>query len=459
MTTGRTLIKGGHIVTMDDALGDLEQGDILIEGSKIVAVSASIDEPADEVVDASGQILIPGLVDTHIHLWEMPMRGFSHLFHHSTQYFTHIYPRRGVFGADDVYAGVYAGALELISNGTTTVLDYCHCVNSVPHGTSAVAGLRDAGIRGIHGHAVGIRSPILGDVPADRRFEEADRVRDEVVQDDGEGLLSMMIALSERQLGADIDLFAREVEFARKRDMRMTLHSIQDLHMTALHDAGLLGSDFLPVHGTQMNRHELDVMAKLNVPLSFTPSCEYKRDLAAMLGWAVERDIQLSWGVDVPTFVDPDLFAQMKLVVQMQQHYDALEDKISGFAPRRRPTLSARDVLKAGTLGGARAVGLDARIGSLAPGKEADIVFLGLPFAGASQGDVCAHILYQSGARDVESVMIAGKFRKRDREMLDVDRERVRAMVNAARERVMARAFEPKPEWKIPPYDWRHLSK
>jgi cytosine/adenosine deaminase-related metal-dependent hydrolase len=458
MTAARTLIKGGHIVTMDDALGDFGRGDVLIEGKKIAAVGALIDERADETIDASGQILIPGLIDTHIHLWELPMRGISHLFHHNTQYATHIHPRRGVFGPDDVYAGVYAGALELISNGTTTVLDFCHCINSVPHGEQAVAGLRDAGIRGIHGHAVGYRSPLVEHASDQQRFDEADRIRQEVVQDDGNGLLSMMIALSDRQLGAELDLYAREVDFARKREMRMTMHSIQDLHITAMNNAGLLGSDCLTVHGTQLNRQELDVLARLEMPLSFTPSCEYKRDLAAMLGWAIERGIQLSWGVDVPAYVDPDLFAQMRLVTEMQQHHDAVEDKACGFMPRRKPTLSARDVLKAGTSGGAKSIGLEAKIGSLTPGKEADIVFLGLPLAGGSVGDICSHIIFQSGSRDVESVMIAGTFRKRNKQMLNVDVERVRAMVEQARQRVMSRSFTPRPEWNGAMPDWRNIA-
>lgn len=451
--TKRTLIKGGSVVTMDATLGELLQGDVLVEGKKIVAVKDRIDEPADEVVDAKGMIVMPGLIDTHIHLWQLPLRNFSHLYHHSTQYFSHAYPRRIVFGPEDVYGGVYAGALELISNGTTTVLDFCHCVNSLPHGESAVAGLRDSGIRGVHGHSIS-RPPKLGHSHEDK-LADAERVRSDVVGNDSDGLLSMMLALSERQMGAEMEEYRREFDFARKRGMRITGHAIQELQVTALNKANLLGSDLLLVHATQMTRQELDLLKKNDMSISFTPSVEFKRDSCAMLGWAIERNIQLTWGVDVPTYVDPDLFSQMRIVMTMQLHKDALEDSSSHMSHRRVPTLSAEQTLYAGTLGGAKALGLDDRIGSLTPGKEADIVILDQPFAGTTAGSLASHIIFQSGSRDVDAVMIAGKFRKRGRQMLDVDRDHVRKLVADVQTRVMAQPFTPHFEWSMPPADWR----
>ncbi|MEC7762644.1 MAG: amidohydrolase family protein [Pseudomonadota bacterium] len=454
MAGKRILFKGAHLVTMDDTLGDFEVGDVLIEGREIAAVAAQIDEPVDEVVDATDQIIIPGLIDTHIHMWEMPLRGMSHTINHPVQYFSYVYPRRGVFEAEDVYVGVYACGLELISNGTTTVLDFCHCVNTRPHAEQAVKGLRDSGIRGVHGHSIGVRSPLVEFASDDQRFADAERVREEVVQDDGDGLLSMMIGLSERQHGADMELFKREIDFARHHNMRMTLHSLQELHVTALHQAGLLGSDMLPVHCTQASREELDIMAKFEVPISFAVACGFKREASTMIRWAAERGVQLTWSCDVATLHDPNLFAQMKLVYDMEQHYDAIEDRMNAMTPRSTPTLSARDVLRGGTIGAAKAIGMEHRIGSITPGKQADLVIMDLPLAGPSLGDVCNHILLQSGARDVNSVLIAGEFRKRDGEMLNIDRARVRRMVAEVRERVLARPFTPKAEWPFPPHNW-----
>lgn len=458
MAGRRTLIKDGIVVSMDDTIGDLRKGDILVEGTKIKRVEPSIDEHADEVIDASNMIVMPGLIDTHIHLWQMPLRGFSNWYQHSTQYMSHIYPRRAQFTAEDVYAGVYAGALEAISNGTTTVLDFCHCINSLPHGERAVDALRDAGIRGVHGHSFS-RSPFIQRASYQERFADADRVRQDVVGNDNGGLLTMMIALDERQHGVDLQTFKDEIEYARKRGMLMTMHSNYELHMTVFNQHGLLGPDMMPCHGIQMTRAELDLLAGHNMPLSFCPTCEYKRDACIMLGEAAERNVRLVWGVDVPTLIDPDLFAQMNLVVQMQQHLDAMEDKIAGRGPRRQSRLSSRQVLKGGTIDGAKSVGLGDRIGSLTPGKEADILLLQLPFAGTVTGDLPGHILYQSGARDVDTVMIAGKLMKRNGKMLTVDREHVRKLVSDTLTRVMGLPFEPRLEWSLPHADWRSLAQ
>ena len=451
MAGHRTLIKGGRIATMDDALGEFE-GDLLIEGSIIRAVAAAIDEPADEIIDARDMIVIPGLVDTHTHVWETPFRGLQE------EYFIGVYPRRVLFTPEDVYAGVYAGALEFIANGTTTVVDFCHVINSLPHAIQAVAALRDAGIRGVHCHSFS-RSPRAPAASHEQLFEEAEWVREDIVQNDNGGLLSMMIGVSERQHGVEIPTFAREFDFARQHGLRIQCHMIREKHLTAFHRAGFLGPDFMPVHGTSFSKAELDLMRDHQMALSFNPYCEYRRDLCAMLGQALERGIPVAWGVDVPCSFEPDLFKQMQLVVQMQAHYDAVEDKVSGRTTRRKPTLGAYDAFKAGTQVGAKTIGLGDKTGSLTPGKEADVVLMRLPYAGLCGSDVATHLMYQSGARDVDTVFIAGKLRKRGGQMVDVDQARVRHLVREARDNVMARPFEPGIEWKLPGATWAHIEE
>jgi 5-methylthioadenosine/S-adenosylhomocysteine deaminase len=142
----RLLLRGGHVLTMDPALGDLPKGDVLIDGDAIATVAPQIDADA-EVLDASGKIVIPGFVDTHRHTWEAAIRGCAP---NATldDYFVEVLDTFApVYRPEDVYASNLAGALECLNAGITTLVDWSHINNTPEHPDAAIRGLQEAGIR------------------------------------------------------------------------------------------------------------------------------------------------------------------------------------------------------------------------------------------------------------------------------------------------------------------------
>src|SRR5262245_27279793 len=154
----RLVIRGGVVLTMDDRLGDFEKADVLIEGSKIVAVGRGIAAPGAETVDASSMIVVPGFVDSHRHLWQSALR---HILPNGR--IDPDYPRdisgtaRTAYRPEDVRVGNLLGAWGAISAGVTTVLDWSHVSNSPEHSDAAIQGLREAGIRAVYAYGPGGR--------------------------------------------------------------------------------------------------------------------------------------------------------------------------------------------------------------------------------------------------------------------------------------------------------------
>ncbi len=219
----RLLLRGGHVLTMDPALGDLPKGDVLIDGDAIATVAPQIDADA-EVLDASGKIVIPGFVDTHRHTWEAAIRGCAP---NATldDYFVEVLDTFApVYRPEDVYASNLAGALECLNAGITTLVDWSHINNTPEHPDAAIRGLQEAGIRAQY--AYGSANTSLADywyeskiaIPAD----DVRRVRETYFSSDG-GLLTM--ALATRGPGFCIDDVVRaEWGLARELGIPITVH-------------------------------------------------------------------------------------------------------------------------------------------------------------------------------------------------------------------------------------------
>ncbi len=169
----RTLITGAYVVTMDEELGEIADGQILIEDEAIAAVGTDLGVTDAELVDASGSIVVPGFVDTHRHTWQTCFRGVCADWT-LRDYFRGVRQRISPnCAAEDVYAGNWVGALEALDAGVTTILDFSHCMNTPEHADAALAGLRDAGIRAMFGYgyfpAPTAETPFGEHADADRR--------------------------------------------------------------------------------------------------------------------------------------------------------------------------------------------------------------------------------------------------------------------------------------------------
>jgi cytosine/adenosine deaminase-related metal-dependent hydrolase len=193
-------------------------------------------------------------------------------------------------------------------------------------------------------------------------------------------------------------------------------------YVTELADAGLLGPDMLIIHANSLTDEELDLLAEAGAAIAAEPENELQAGLGfPMIGRAMERGVQTSLGVDTVMGYRGDLFTQMRFALQAERHRRGEEMTRKGLLPRSNE-VNARDVLELATLGGARAVNLDAEVGSLTPGKQADLVLIRTDRLGlAPVNDPVKTVGSQANAADVDTVFVAGELAKRDGQLLNVD--------------------------------------
>ena len=146
----RTLIRNATVVSVDPAIGELEGADILIEDERIAAVGRALKADAAESIDASGMIAIPGLVNAHIHTWEIPLRGIGADWVSRRDYHGNMHRNLAMrYTAEDVRLANLVGALNQINGGTTTLLDWCHVVRDAEMTDAAIEGLEESGVRAV----------------------------------------------------------------------------------------------------------------------------------------------------------------------------------------------------------------------------------------------------------------------------------------------------------------------
>ena len=387
----RTLLHGGEVLIGDPAEGRVEAADLLVEDGRIAEIGSVLEVDA-EVIDASGRLIVPGFVDTHRHVWQTAMRGICADWT-LLDYFLGIRVNTAaVYGADDVYAGNYVGALEALDAGVTCVLDFSHCLSSPDHSDEAVRGLREAGIRGTFAYGmypVPLAEPVFAGV--EERAADARRVREAHFSSDDE-LLRMGVALTELGL-VPWETTLAEVALAGELDALLTAHigtvwSDRRRPEVALLDAaGLLGRRQVHVHCNACSGRELDLLANAGASVSVTPETELQMGMGfPVTQRLLERGMTPSIGCDIVSNNRGDLFTQMRLGLACERARTNETELRAGVMPETL-TLTAAQMLHFATLGGAKALGLDSEIGSIEAGKAADLVLLradGLGFAPAN---------------------------------------------------------------------------
>ena len=214
----RMLLRGGSVVSMDPKVPDLPKGDVLIEGDKIAKIAPRIDAEA-QVIDVTGDIVIPGFIDSHRHTWECAIRGCAP---NATldDYFVDVLDTFApVYRPEDVYASNLAGALECINAGITTLLDWSHINNTPEHPDAGVRGLKESGIRAVY--AYGSANLSLNDywnqstivIPKD----DVKRIRDKYFSSN-DGLLTMALATRGPSFSVD-DVVKQEWTMAREASL------------------------------------------------------------------------------------------------------------------------------------------------------------------------------------------------------------------------------------------------
>ncbi len=438
----RLLLRGGHVLTVDPELGDLPKGDVLIDGDTIAAVAPEVGADA-QVIDVTGDIVIPGFVDTHRHTWEAPIRGCAP---NATldDYFVEVLDTFApLYRPEDVYAGNLAGALECVNAGITTLVDWSHINNTPECPDAAISGLKEAGIRAQY--AYGSANTSLADYWFESKLaiprDDVRRVRETYFPSD-DGLLTM--GLATRGPGFCIDDVVRaEWGIARELGIPITVHVAMGrlagrfAMVKQLHDLGLLGPDTTYVHCCYFSDEEWGMVADSGGTVSIAPQVEAQMGH----GWppvmkAREHGLRPSLSIDVVTTVPGDMFTQMRCAFGCER---ARVNAVAWEADTAVPDtmLTARHMLEMATLNGAHVAGLERRTGSLAPGKKADVVVIdGRSLNTAPVIDPVAAVTLCADVSNVDTVIIDGKIRKREGKLL-ADVDKARRLVEASRDHLL----------------------
>lgn len=433
--SGMKLIKGGMVLSLDDSVGDFAAGDVLIEGARIVAVGPGLSAGENaEVIDASGMIVMPGFVDTHRHIWEGLLRniGTDVPLEGRTSYISSVLHKLApAFRPEDAYVGNLVSALGAIDAGITTLLDWSHIQDSPAHTDAVIRALEDSGLRAVFAYGFPWwgkweeRQPSWFVRCATEHFSANDQ------------LLSLALAAPGPEF-TDFEVSRDHWKLARETGARISTHVGVgsyglDGKVQEFGEAGLLGPDTTYIHCTTLNDTEIQMIVDTGGTVSLASPVEM------MMGHGMppiqkflDRGLRPSLSVDVETNVPSDMFNQMRSVLGLQRTQATMQGK--------RP-ISTREVLLSATVEGARANGLDSRVGTLTPGKEADIVMLRTDRMNVTPlNDPATAVVAGMDTGNVDTVIIGGRVMKRAGKLLHVDWDAVKTLAMESRDFVIARS-------------------
>jgi 5-methylthioadenosine/S-adenosylhomocysteine deaminase len=417
----RLLIRGGWVLTLDPALGDFVTGDVLVDGTRISAVGPKIDVGDDTaVIDAQGMVVAPGFVDTHRHLWQGQLRN---VLPDGTleEYFRRITGGlRPRYRPEDVYAGNLLSACGALNAGVTTVLDWSHVGNSPAHADAAVQALREAGLRAVYAYGSGQPGPHNAWPDGLLRLRKQHFAADD-------GLLTLALAA-----GLDPAHWA----LARRAGVPVTTHV--NGRGTLLGLAEQMGPDNTYIHCCNLTAEEWDLVADTGGGVSIAAPVEMQMGHGVPpFQQALDRGVPLGLGNDVETSVSGEFFGQMRMALALQRMLAHERARRGEQSPPR--LLTARDVLTIATQGGARVNHLEDRIGSLTPGKQADLLVLDPRSVGVLPlNDPYGAIVTGMDTANVRHVFVAGRARKWDGRLVDVDLARLERLAEASRRHLFA---------------------
>lgn len=426
---------------MDAAVGDHRKGDVLIEDGRIAAVAATVDAPDASVLDARDFVVLPGLVDTHRHTWQSCVRhrmgdvGFWSYCAHMLR------DMAGHYAPEDVYVGNLLGAVSALEAGTTTLVDWSHIQNTPAHSDAAIEALRKSGMRAIFAHGwprIDGASWVVDSVrphPADIR-----RIRREVLSSD-DALVTLAMAARGPEM-TRMDVTAEDFRVARELGIRTTMHvGIRDLGpkfraIERMNEARLLDRDLTLIHVCASGDDELRMLAANGVTVSIGPQAEMTMDeLGVMaIGRLLAAGIKPSLSGDTETAGTGDLFTQMRFALGGERML-----RNNALVAGQTPVLSVRDVLEFATIVGAQACGLDHRIGSISPGKDADLICVRRSDLNLTPvSDAVGAIVLAAHPGNVDTVMVRGRILKQGGRMVDCDVNALRARALASQGRLLA---------------------
>ncbi len=452
----RLLIRGGAVMSMDPAVGDFTVGDVLIEGSKILAVGPNLSAGGASVIDARGRIVMPGFVDTHHHLFETAVRSTlpdALLFDGLDAGTTYNYFQKMLLGfapvyrPEDVYISTLYGSLSQLDCGVTTVFDISQIHHSPAHSDATIAALRDSERRAVFGYFES-----AGGVAGNQYPQDARRIKAQYFSSNDQ--------LTTMFMGGEIYLPGYEAAWALGRELGIPVaaHIVGTFGMRptfdALAQAGAFTADNLFVHMTGMSDMAWQKVRDAGAAVSLAVPIEMNmRHGTPPIQKALDLGIEPSLSSDVECTLTADFFTQMRAAMALQRMFVNGRALGENGPPETNlpPLAKTRDALRWATVNGARDLKLGGKTGSLTPGKEADIIILDAEAINvAPLNHVPGAVVTLMERSNVETVLVAGKVRKWKGRMQNVNLDKLRRDIEASRDYVMAQAGIPQDLFRAP---------
>ncbi len=422
----RTLIRGATVITLD-AQGDLPRADLLVTGDTITEIAPALHVDDAQVVDATGCILIPGLVNAHMHTWQTALRGLAANWT-LLEYFQKMHAGLAtVFEPQDLYIATLVGALNQLNCGTTTLADWCHNNKTPAHNDAAIQGLLESGIRAAFFHG----TPKPDPKPGERPFWEVPHPRAEVERllkaHQGRALLSVHAAV----LGphySTLEVALHDFRMVQELGVVGSLHQGGGAARTPegwarLEAAGLLGPQINIVHGHALS----DVQLKRFCDLGMSFSAAAENEMTQGHGHPITGRLRAlgkapSLGADLESVLGGDMLTQARVALGMQRSLDNVAYREAHGSIPPTSTITTREALQWVTVEGARMLGQLDRIGTLAAGKQADLVLIRADDLNMQPvHDPVSTVVMQTTLANIDSVMVAGRWKKRQGQLLGVD--------------------------------------
>lgn len=446
----RILIENATVLTMDQRDEVLDPGWVHIQDGSIVAVSSRppAASDVDRRIDGRGKVVMPGLVNAHTHLFQTLIRGvYEHL--PFSQWLRHIYHCGRALTAEDCYTSAMLGSLEAIKSGVTTVVDH-HFLNrglELPEAT--IAGMRAVGVRSVLARTImdlgDLAPPEVLETP-EQGLRSVEALLEAHRHETADGTLTLMVGPNTPGVSASGQMAQATHRFAEERGLRQSAHLAESASVLQavrqrygrsgvvawLEELGALGPELLGAHCVHLSAEEIAIMARRGVSVSHNPvSNMFLGDGIAPVVELIEAGVTVALGTDgAASNNSQDMFEVMKTAALLQ--------RARTQNPRAIPPIQA---LRMATINGARALGLDHLVGSLEPGKRADLIMLDLHRAphNVAVHNVVSHLVHCAKATDVEMTMVDGRILMEGREVVGLDEARLLSQAQAAGESLVRR--------------------
>jgi 5-methylthioadenosine/S-adenosylhomocysteine deaminase len=415
------VLRGGTVLTMNDAHDVLEGGDVLVVDERIAGVGPGLEAPDDAYeIDASGGIVMPGMIDTHRHMWQTALRGYGADWT-LAQYFVFFYLEWGkIFRPQDVHAGNLLSAIESIDAGVTTTVDWSHGLQTVDHADAAVDALQAVPGRFVLAYGNLQQGPWEWSTSADfrsfveRRFGTTD------------DMLGFSMAFD---VTGDPEFPEQEAfKVARELGVGVTTHAgvwgaTNDDGIRLMHDHGFMGPDTVYVHAATLTEDSYNRIAATGGSVSVSTESEQSAGQGYPPTWQLRKHgIPVSLSMDTSVWWSGDLFCAMRATLGADRSREHLE----AHAKQETVTnhhLRAEQVVDWATRGGSQALRMDTLIGSLEEGKKADVVLVKND-ASPVMFPVLhpyGHVAFQAQRADVHTVLVNGRVVKHEGRLVGID--------------------------------------